>query len=98
MIREGAKLVETAQDILDELTLPLIAPATNRLPASDDPARPLSEAEAAVLAALGDDPLDVDEVVARGGLPPAIVTATLTALELAGRVASIPGGRWQRIA
>ena len=52
---------------------------------------------AAVLAALGHSPADVDTLASRCGLPAAAVTATLTALELDGRVAAIPGGMWQRI-
>jgi DNA processing protein len=97
LIREGAKLVETAQDILDELTLPLIAPAAAQQFATGVPFGALSEQAAVVLGALGNDTLDVDAVVDRAGLSPAIVTATLTALELDGRVAAIPGGGWQRI-
>jgi DNA processing protein len=50
----------------------------------------------ALLAALGDDPVDIDALAARTGLPAYAVTAELTELELAGIVVSLPGGRWQR--
>jgi DNA processing protein len=94
LIREGAKLVETAQDILDELRLPLAAPAAGAVADGDGTQDPTA---AAVLAALGHAVADVDTLGVRCGLPAAVVMATLTALELDGRVAAIPGGNWQRI-
>jgi DNA processing protein len=94
LIRDGAKLVETAQDILDELALPLVA--SRALPVRDDGGPP-DATEARLLAALGHDPLDVDTLAARSGLAAALVTATLTALELRGRVAAVAGGLWQRL-
>ena len=97
LIRDGAKLVETAQDILEELSLavPLPVPgaggpATVESVADDDP-----DAES-VLAALGHAPVDVDTLVERTGRPAAVVVAALTTLELDGRAAALAGGRWQR--
>ncbi|MET0680136.1 MAG: DNA-processing protein DprA, partial [Burkholderiales bacterium] len=75
LIREGAKLVETAQDVLEELGLaPPGLQSEGRAPMSDS----------AVLKALGGDPADVDTLVARTGLPAAEVAAELTNLEIAG--------------
>jgi DNA processing protein len=93
LIREGAKLVETAQDILDELRVDATAtPAPlRREPTVDEPSAQ------AVLAALGHSPADGDTIAARSGLTASSVLAALTALELAGRVASLPGGRYQRV-
>jgi len=88
LIREGAKLVETAQDILEELGL-----ATT--PALQTPGYvPMSNS--ALLAALGDDPVGVDSLIARSGLTADEVVAELTELELADQVTTLPGGRWQR--
>ena len=94
LIREGAKLVETAQDILDELRLPQAAPAMAVAAHADDPE---DRSIAAVLAALGHSPADVDTLASRCGFGAAAVMAALTALELDGRVAAVPGGAWQRI-
>ena len=94
LIREGAKLVETAQDILDELGVA----AGMRVSPGVAGARAEPDAEArAILDALGYDPADVDTLAARTGLPAAAVVAALTALELDRRVAALVGGLWQRV-
>ncbi len=87
LIREGAKLVETARDVLEELGL-----AAPGLQSAGE--APMSEG--AILDALGLDPADVDTLVARTGLAAAEVAAELTKLEIAGDIASLPGGKWQR--
>jgi DNA processing protein len=92
LIREGAKLVETASDILDELRIPGAAPpAVDRAASLDEPAA------LAVLEALGHAPADGDSIASRSGLPMPRVLAALTSLEVAGRVAVLPGGRYQRL-
>ena len=88
LIREGAKLVESAQDVLDELRFPVPAAA---------PASPQPEKGHALLAHLGYDPCNVDTLCQRSGLTPDTVSAMLLELELAGMVAALPGGRYQRI-
>jgi DNA processing protein len=110
LIREGAKLVETAQDILDELNGVLAAEtAVNPRGAARPPAgRPPKRAAAhpasagtpceasALLVAMGHDPVTLDTLIARTGLAPATLTAELVSLELAERVGVLPGGYWQR--
>lgn len=97
LIRQGAKLVETAQDVLEELNLP--APATRSTPlAAGGDAAQAHGAPAAdpVLDALGYDPLGIDALVERTGLAAAVLQVRLLELELAGSVARLPGALYQR--
>jgi DNA processing protein len=95
LIREGAKLVETAQDVLEELRLAAPAPPRAELDAdTEDDA--LTVDERTVLSAIGFAPVAVDAIVTRCGTAAEAVAAALLALELAGRVAALPGGLWQR--
>jgi len=87
LIKQGAKLVETAQDVLEELGVAGV-PET-RLPelsASHD-----------LLDKMGFDPCDIDGLIARSGLTVEIVSAILLQLELEGKVAGLPGGLYQRV-
>ncbi len=94
LIREGAKLVETANDVLEDLGLASQgAPGTA---ISDDAQAPETGPHAAVLRAMGHDPVDLDALIARTSLPAQQLAAALTTLELDGHVAALPGGRWQR--
>ncbi|MBN2582094.1 MAG: DNA-processing protein DprA [Planctomycetes bacterium] len=98
LIQEGAKLVHSLQDILDEfpdLRLPAVASqdgGQGTLPLG--PA--LDPQEEAILASLGAEPLTADELAERAGLQVAAVTANLTLLELKGLVRSVPGPRYAR--
>lgn len=87
LIRDGAKLVDSVEHILEELQWSKGAP---REPAHDAEAHPL-------LDVLGYDPCDVDTLVARSGFDAGTLSATLTRLELEGAVAALPGGRYQRV-
>jgi DNA processing protein len=96
LIKQGAKLVETALDILEELGLQAadIGPSSGLAPGSPAP----GQAEASpLLAHLGFDPVDLDTLAQRSGRPPQELLAELVALELEGRIASLPGSRYQRI-
>jgi DNA processing protein len=92
LIKQGAKLVECAQDILDELGYPAIStPAPQMLPAAENPPE-----EARLLHCLGFDPVGIDALVSCSGLTSDSVCAILLLMELAGRVTSLPGGLYQR--
>jgi len=98
LIRHGAKLVETAQDIVEELP-PLLqalgSDSTLQPPAPEEP-QP-DPAYARLLAALGFDPVSVDTLVERAGLTTGEVSSMLLLLEMQGTVRSLAGGRYQRV-
>jgi DNA processing protein len=99
LIKQGAKLVDDARDVLDELRVALRMPPSP-LPASaavgEDPAT--NGAADKFLAAMGYEPVDLDQLQSRTGWPAAQLSARLLDLELEGRVARLPGGRYQRSA
>lgn len=111
LIRQGAKLVETAQDILEELHLPVPSAKSGGklLAAVEEPLEGEGEAEnedatSAVAAdanslrsALGFDPVSLDALQARCGLPTPQLLAQLMELELSGQVARLPGGLFQQV-
>jgi DNA processing protein len=92
LIKQGAKLVESAEDVLSELaSFRRTGFASTRAPA---PSRAVDEP---LLECMGFDPVDVDSLCARAGLPAERVSSDLLRLELAGRVAALPGGLYQRL-
>jgi DNA processing protein len=100
LIKQGAKLVECAQDILEELGT--MTPAENAtLSIADDAssAREFSEfgIDEELLNAIGFDPVGLDALQARTGLDTAHLQAQLMTLELQSRVARLPGGLFQRL-
>lgn len=96
LIREGAKLVETAEDILEELPSPIWHDASHHPEPLPDAASGDSEGSR-VLAALGHDPADIDTLAHRCGLTADALYAILLPMELDGQVARLPGGRFQRL-
>jgi DNA processing protein len=101
LIKDGAKLVETAADILEELAplLGSVTPMTARQEGEGADGTPGPDAEyRRLLDALGHDPMSPDELIRRSGLPAKSVASMLLLLELEGYVSSCPGGRYCRIA
>ncbi|MDQ2736181.1 MAG: DNA-processing protein DprA [Pseudomonadota bacterium] len=93
LIKQGAKLVDAAADILEEYAA---APVSRGLPGSTDPPADVGK-EDPLLAALGFDPIGLDALVARTGMAASELAARLLDLELAGHVARLPGQIFQRL-
>jgi DNA processing protein len=101
LLRQGAKLVETAADILSELKIPFSKqditespPGTGTRPTG---APGLDKDYEILLDALGFEPQSIDALVDRTGLPSPSVASMLLILELEGRVGLHPGGRYVRV-
>jgi len=94
LIKQGAKLVESAQDVLEELRLP---DPFAQVPLALDTATAHTETEDELLQLMGHDPVGLDALQARCGWPTAQLQAQLLELELMGQVGRLPGGLFQRI-
>jgi DNA processing protein len=94
LIRDGAQLVETVEEVLEAMQVsPLAAPVAARaVDAGAD-----AGDEDALLLALGAEPVALDDLLARLGGDAGDLGGRLLGLELAGLVAQLPGGRVQRI-
>ena len=91
LIKQGAKLVEAAADVLIELRLDARpGPPASAVAFSDSGSDP-------VLTALGHDPVTLDALAARTGWSPAQLSAHLLELELTGEVSRLPGQLFQRL-
>lgn len=106
LIRQGAKLVESSADILEELAPRLREHTLNapRQDAVEAPAAPASAPppdlpadHARVLEAMGFDPVSVDTLVARSGLTAAEVSSILLISQLQGHVSPLAGGLYARL-
>lgn len=95
LIKQGAKLVESAQDVIEELQLDLGVPLPGD--AVHAASQPTFDADPALSEALGFDPVGLDALQARCGLDTATLQARLMTLELDGHVARLPGGLFQRL-
>jgi DNA processing protein len=91
LIKQGAKLVETAHDVLEELGM-MAAPQR-----VEEGLPPLQPQESAVLTAMGFEPVDPDTICQRAGLAPDAASAVLLKLELDGYLSRLPGGLLQRM-
>jgi DNA processing protein len=95
LIREGAKLVDSAGDVLEAMALsPLARPECVR---PSEPMQAQAPDDEALLAALGHDPVEPDALLAMLGGTPGELGTRLLMLELAGMVERLPGGMFQRL-
>ena len=99
LIKQGAKLVENAQDILEELGLDTAEDASFLIAshAHSTGVNGTFDAESALVQALGHDPVSLDALLARTGLDTANLQAQLMAMELEGTLVRLPGGLFQRL-
>ena len=101
LIRQGAKLTETADDILMELDFSrFLVPAKGPSAAAagaPQAAPGMDKDHKILLDALGFDPTDLDELVARTGFNAQAVSSMMLILELEGHVKAAPGGRYSRV-
>ena len=104
LIKQGAKLVETAQDVFEELRIPVVRDAVDltqneQLQGPGIPEPPVgSPSRRTLLVALGFEVSSLDALQARTGLPTPLLHAELRELEMDGQVVRMPGGLFQRLA
>lgn len=94
LIKQGAKLVELAQDVLEELHW---APSGTSHTELQPDTGPVDPALRNLLLALGYDAVSLDALQARTGLDTPHLQAQLLELELDGQIARLPGGLYQRL-
>jgi DNA processing protein len=101
LIRQGAKLTETAHDILSELNFSAffsLAASAPTVPAeAANSASGMDKEHKILLDALGFDPADLDMLVGRTGFKAEAVSSMMLILELEGHVQAAPGGRYSRV-
>ncbi|MFO7323425.1 MAG: DNA-processing protein DprA [Chloroflexota bacterium] len=86
LIQEGAKLVSSVSDVLEELQIAYQAVETR---VTTERIAPADGNEALIIQCIGVDPVHIDDVVRRSGLPAATVSGALTLLELKGLVRNV---------
>ena len=91
LIKQGAKLVDNANDILEELSFAAVAQQRPRAPID------LDEDAACLLELMGYEPVTLDALGSRANLGADAVSALLLKLELHGLIENLPGGQYQRV-
>jgi DNA processing protein len=92
LIKQGAKLVESAADVLEELGMQATTSASTVAPSN------LSKAEIVLLDAMGFAPIDMDSLSEQTSTPIEAISTMLLKLELDGHISRLPGGLFQRVA
>ncbi|MBI1892064.1 MAG: DNA-protecting protein DprA [Burkholderiales bacterium] len=95
LIKQGAKLVESAQDILEELAFHPIT-ARSELPSSEL-LNQVDEPTSELLQAMGFDPIHFDELIQRSSVDPGSLHTALLQLELEGKIERLPGELYRRL-
>jgi len=96
LIKQGAKLVEAARDIIEELAGLIVTPPAETVSEANEPDE-IPHNNSALLELTGYDPVSMDVLCQRSGLTVSQLSAMLLSLELDGRIATLPGGLFQRI-
>jgi DNA processing protein len=112
LIKQGAKLVESAQDVMEELQYPVTAARVTAPPTAKRTKKASATAQSdaagsepaahtapdqALIEALGHDPVSLDALIARTGMDAATLQARLFELEMASLATRLPGGLYQRL-
>lgn len=100
LIKSGAKLVESAEDVLSELTAlhrSGTAPPVRKPRVSPTATTRETTEHSLLLEQMGFDPVDIDSLCTRAGLSAQQVSTQLLQLEMEGQVAALPGGLYQRL-
>lgn len=95
LIKEGAALVESSDDIIDGLGLNY-GNSTKRDTFKEKPLPPMDESEKAIFDILGDYPVHIDEIVRQGGFEPGLALSILLRMELKGIVRQLAGKMFVR--
>ena len=95
LIKEGAKMVESSDDILEEV-LPQWRREEDSFQEVEEPGRGLSDEEKSLYEILGEDPLHIDAIIRETHLDPGKVSSLLLNLELKGFISQWPGKSFSR--
>jgi len=101
LIKQGAKLVESGQDILEELSSSLqVAVKQSESSKQQNISLPLQQTDSnphPLLEWIGYDPVSLDELVVLSKIPVSSLQGELMLLEMSGQIEALSAARWQRI-